>query len=68
MDGEQTMEAIYVVFETKKDKLTREDIKKLVSWMHEHSEKEKNQGTQDLLNCIIIVKGGATAIAKKVSN
>jgi hypothetical protein len=42
MDGEEKMEAIYVVFETKKDKLTREDIKKLVSWMHEHSEKEKN--------------------------
>jgi hypothetical protein len=42
MDGEQMMEAIYVVFETKKDKLTRDDIKKLISWMHSHSEKEKN--------------------------
>lgn len=61
------MEAIYVVFETKKDKLTADDIKKLVSFMHSYSDEKKNENTQDLLNCIIIVKGGATAIGRKVS-
>jgi len=67
MEGESMMEAIYVVFETKKDKLTADDIKKLVSFMHSYSDEKKNENTQDLLNCIIIVKGGATAIGRKVS-
>ncbi len=63
-------EPIYVVFATKEDKLTGEDIKKLVSFMHQYStekSEKKDDNTQELLNCIIIVKGGATAIGKKVS-
>lgn len=63
-------EPIYVVFATKEDKLTGEDIKKLVSFMHQYStekNEKKDDNSQELLNCIIIVKGGATAIGKKVS-
>ena len=67
MEGDTMMEAIYVVFETKKEKLSADDIKKLVSWMHQYSDDKKEGNTQELLNCIIIVKGGATAIGKKVS-
>ena len=33
--------------------------------MHSYSEKNKDKNCQDLLNCIIIVKGGATAIGRK---
>ena len=61
------LEAIYVVFETKKEKLSTDDIKKLLSWMHQYSLEKKNYNSRDLLNCIIIVKGGATSISKKVS-
>lgn len=64
---DQMMEAIYVVFETKKEKLSGEDVKKLISFMHSYSDEKKNQNEQDLMNCIIIVKGGATAIGRKVS-
>ena len=67
MEGDESQnEAIYVVFETKKEKLSADDIKKLVSWMHSYSDDKKDTGAPELLNCIIIVKGGATAIGKKV--
>ena len=68
METDDMMEAIYVVFETKKEKLSTDDIKKLVSWMHNYSDQSKSENTQDLLNCIIIVKGGATSIGKKVNS
>ncbi len=68
METDDMMEAIYVVFETKKEKLSTDDIKKLVSWMHSYSDSQKSENTQDLLNCIIIVKGGATSIGKKVNS
>ena len=68
MEGDESQnEAIYVVFETKKEKLSADDIKKLVSWMHSYSDDKKDTGAPELLNCIIIVKGGATAIGKKVT-
>lgn len=65
--ADSMMEAIYVVFETKKEKLSGDDVKKLISFMHSYSDEKKNENEQDLMNCIIIVKGGATAIGKKVS-
>jgi hypothetical protein len=67
MEDDTMKEAIYVVFETKKEKLSADDIKKLVSWMHQYSDEKKDSNSQELLNCIIVVKGGATAIGKKVS-
>ena len=65
--SDQMMEGIYVVFEREKDKITADDIKKLVTFMHEYSKNEKSTNLQNLIKCIIIVKGGATAIGRKVS-
>jgi hemerythrin-like domain-containing protein len=68
MDDAQPMnEAIYVVFETQKDRLNAEDVKKLISFMHSYSEKNKDKNCSDLLNCIIVIKGSATALGRKVS-
>ena len=61
------MEAIYVVFEPQKDRLNADDMKRLITFMHNHQEKNRENNCQDLLNCIIIVKGGATALGRKVS-
>jgi len=58
-------EAIYVVFETQKDRLNAEDVKKLISFMHSYSEKNKDKNCSDLLNCIIVIKGSATALGRK---
>lgn len=69
MDTDQVMmEPIYVVFATKEEKLSKESINKVIGFMHQYSEENKNPNTQELLNAILIVKGGTTPIAKKVSH
>ena len=60
------MEPIYVVFATKEEKMSKESINKIIGFMHQYSEENKNPNTQELLNAILIVKGGTTPIAKKV--
>ena len=60
-------EAIYVHFVNKDDKLSTDSIKKLMTWMNTYSTENKSNKLTDLLNCIIIVKSGATSLAKKVS-
>lgn len=68
MDADQVMmEPIYVVFATKEDKLSKDSINKVIGFMHKYSEDNKDPHTQVLLNAILIVKGGTTPIAKKVS-
>lgn len=64
-DGKE--EAIYVHFVNKDEKLSTESIKKLMTWMNTYSTDNKSTKMSDLLNCIIIVKSGATSLAKKVS-
>ena len=61
------MEPIYVVFATKEEKLSKDAINKVVNFMHQYSQDNKHPNTQELLNAILIVKGGSTPIAKKVS-
>ena len=60
------MEPIYVVFYPKDDKLSKEGINKVLNFMHNYSTENKNPNTTELLNSIIILKGGSTTIAKKV--
>jgi len=60
-------EGIYVVFIGKDDKLSTDLIKKLMTWMNTFSNENKSTKMSDLLKCIIIVKSGATSLAKKVS-
>ena len=60
------MQPIYVVFYPKDDKLSNEGIKKVFNFMHNYSTENKNPNTTELLNAILIVKGGTTPIAKKV--
>ena len=65
--GEPMMEPIYVVFANKEEKLGRDSIGKVVAFCDEYSKEKSTANTSQLLNVIIIVKGGATPIAKKVS-
>ena len=66
-ESEQRLEGIYTVFELEKDKITAEDMKKLLTFMHQFSENDKQANLQPLVKCIIVVKGGMTAIGRKVS-
>lgn len=65
--GSPMMEPIYVVFANKEDKLSKDSILKVVGFMDQYSKNNEDPHTQELLNAILIVKGGLTPIAKKVS-
>ena len=65
--GAPMMEPIYVVFANKDDKLSKDAILKVVGFMDAYSKNNDDPHTQELLNAILIVKGGLTPIAKKVS-
>ena len=60
-------EPIYIVFANKEEKLTKDSMNKVVDFMNQYSTNNKQPNVKDLLKAILIVKGGATNIAKKVS-
>ena len=66
---ETLVEPVYVVFANKEEKLSQDQMKKIMSFMHTWTTNttDKPAGCLDLLNCIIIAKSGATSVTKKVS-
>lgn len=63
----QLSEPIYIVFENQKDKITGDDIKRLVAFMGNHKKDtdDQNNLVNYLRKCIIVVKNGSTAIGRK---
>jgi len=63
------MEPIFVVFATDVEKIGRETINKVITTMEQYTKmNETDEQITEFLNAILIVKGGITPIAKKVSN
>ena len=68
-DGETLMEPIFVNFATKEEKLGQEAIKSLVNFMDQYSKESSDKNKcKELYDAILIVKGGSTSIARKVSH
>lgn len=68
MEGKAKMEPIFVVFATDVEKIGRETINKVITTMEQYTKlNEKDESITEFLNAILIVKGGITPIAKKVS-
>lgn len=62
------MEPIFVVFATDVEKIGRETINKVITTMEQYTKmNETDEQITEFLNAILIVKGGITPIAKKVS-
>ena len=62
------MEPIFVVFATDVDKIGRETINKVITTMEQYTKmNEADETITEFLNAILIVKGGITPIAKRVS-
>lgn len=62
------MEPIFVVFATDVEKIGRETINKVITTMEQYTKmNEEDTQIKEFLNAILIVKGGITPIAKKVS-
>ena len=67
-EGEFLMEPILVKFATTEEKLGQDAIKSLVNFMDQYSKESSDKNKcKELYDAILIVKGGSTAIARKVS-
>ena len=67
-EGEFLMEPILVKFATTEEKLGQDAIKSLVNFMVQYSKESSDKNKcKELYDAILIVKGGSTAIARKVS-
>ena len=67
-DGEFLMEPILVKFATTEEKLGQDAIKSLVNFMDQYSKESADKNKcKELYDAILIVKGGSTAMARKVS-
>ena len=68
-EGEILMEPIFVNFATKEEKLGQDAIKQLVNFMDQYSKESADKNKcKELYDAILIVKGGSTSIARKVSS
>ena len=67
-EGKAKMEPIFVVFATDVEKIGRETINKVITTMEQYTKlNEADESITEFLNAILVVKGGITPIAKKVS-
>ena len=67
-EKDRKMEPIFVVFANDVEKIGRETINKVITTMEQYTKlNDQDESITEFLNAILVVKGGITPIAKKVS-